>query len=757
MKRLPFVAAALLITLVACQRFDAETPNPTPSATPVPFATATPTSRPPSTPTVTPTPPPAATPTATQPPSGPTPRPSPTATRPPLGNVIVPSTFETYQDQTFGFQLRYPPRWTAEPTGVLWPLLTVTRPEDEQPIVDTRIFYSLEVLTPSAVLDTILTANADDYYFISDFLGRTDFRTLEESQVTLLDGTPAFQITYQWRSGEGAMRGILLAVVRGSQNFVIQVESTLDDLEATVDDIRALLVSFRLNEPAPLGIPRDQALTLHYDSGPLTLDPAIAQESRSIQYIIQVFSGLVSFDANLVLTAELAQEWEITEGGTLYTFTLRDNARFHDGRPVTAQDVKFSWERAAAPGTGSLTAGTYLNDVMGIGEFMSESTEEISGIEVVDAQTLQVTIDAPKAYFLSKLAHPVTFVVDRDEVEAGPNSLGEPWWAEPNGTGSFRLNTWKPGIIMVLDANEGYYAEPPPIPHVVFRLYGGIQSLMYEAGEIDVGTVFAEELMELSDPSNPLSQELLENPELSIFYVGFAADKPPFDDPLVRRAFLLATDRDKLVRQVFEGSQQIAHGFLPPGLPGHDPTIPPLPFDPGEARRLLEQSSYGGVEGLPIIVYTTSGFTELSQTVIAMLDMWQEHLGVEIGVHLLDPSLYFYFLNIVVDNLYDYGWIADYPDPHNFLDVLFHSEADNNAGNYSNQDVDTLLELARVEQDAAQRMDLYQRAERMLIEDAAAIPLHFGRSHVLVKPYVRDLVFTPFGMIDLRQVSLSDR
>jgi ABC-type oligopeptide transport system substrate-binding subunit len=119
--------------------------------------------------------------------------------------------------------------------------------------------------------------------------------------------------------------------------------------------------------------------------------------------------------------------------------------------------------------------------------------------------------------------------------------------------------------------------------------------------------------------------------------------------------------------------------------------------------------------------------------------------------------LYYYFLDSFSNSFYNYGWIADYPDPHNFLDVLFHSDATKNVGGYSNPEVDALLELAREESGGQKRLEMYQRAERMMVDDAAAIPLYFGRSQMLVKPYVNDLVFTPFGMIDLRSVSLSDR
>ena len=654
----------------------------------------------------------------------------------------IPSNFETHRDEIFGFEVLYPPDWEAvearNPPQIA--RIGSVEPGGAQSFV--FLFYRANILSPDAVVDSQ----------IPQFLDRPGFRQLAEEELVLEDGTPAFRIVYEWRDPDGMRQGSLFGVVRGSQNFVVVTEAPQDVYEERADDIRAFLFSFRLTEATPLGIPRDQALTLFFDDGPVILDPAIAQESQSIQYIVQIFSGLVAFDADLNLRADLAAEWQISGDGTTYTFTLQENARFHDGRPVTAGDVKYSWERAANPASNSPTAKTYLNDIVGMQEIFDGLAQETSGIEVIDQRTLRVTIDAPKAYFLSKLAHPVTYIVDESNVAQDIF-----WWTEPNGTGPFKLKEWDFATLFVLEANQDYYGAPPRVPFVVFRLYGRVPLLMYESGEIDVATLFPDDIQRTASPQDPLYDQVVVTPELAIFYVGFASDKPPFDDPKVRRAFTLAVDRETLVNDIYEGTREVAHGFLPPGLPGYDPSTPPILFDPEEARRLLAESSYGGPEGLPPIIYTTSGFTTPSEIVVTLLSMWRENLGVDVQVRLLDPTTYFYGLEDRLDNLFDYGWIADYPDPHNFLDVLFRTGTDNNVGNYSSPEGDALLDAAQVEQDSQQRLELYRQVERLLVEDAAAIPLNFGRSHVVVKPYVKELVFTPFGHIDLSRVSLEPR
>ena len=175
-----------------------------------------------------------------------------------------------------------------------------------------------------------------------------------------------------------------------------------------------------------------------FGSSPSTLDPAMARESTSLEYIVEIFSGLVCFDPDLKITPDIAESWDITGNGTIYTFHLRQGVEFHSGRNVTANDFKYSLERVCDPATGSQTAETYLGDIVGVKEKLQGKANEVSGIKVLDDYTLQITIDAPKEYFLAKLTYPTAFVVDKANVE-----MGSDWWRMPNGTGPFKLKQWK--------------------------------------------------------------------------------------------------------------------------------------------------------------------------------------------------------------------------------------------------------------------------------------------------------------------------
>ena len=478
-----------------------------------------------------------------------------------------------------------------------------------------------------------------------------------------------------------------------------------------------------------------------YGIDPLTLDPALSSEMTSHEYVMQLFSGLVRSGDDLEPTGDIAESWQVSDDGRTYTFYLRHDVKFQDGRQVTADNFKYSWERACDPQTGSMTAATYLGDIVGVAEVLSGVTEEISGVKVIDDFNLEVTIDAPKSYFLSKLTYPTAFVVDRARTS--------------NGTGPFRLKQWQESELLVLERNELYYGELAKLNQVVFHLLAGMPMNMYETGEIDVSSVYFDYIEKVTDETGPFYSDLKVTPELSFFYIGFNAAKPPFDDANIRRAFSQAIDKDKLVSLVFKGMVQRADGILPPGMPGYNEALQGLDYDIDKAKELIAQSSYGDVSGLPPITITTMGWGgPIDSDLEAIVYQWRQNLGVEVKVRQLEPGRFLYNLKEEKDEMYSLGWIADYPHPQDFLDILFHSGADNNYGEYSNPEVDALLEAAGVEGDSELSLALYRQAEQKLVADAACLPIYFGQNYLLVKPYIKGYNPNPLGFVRLNEVSV---
>ncbi len=512
--------------------------------------------------------------------------------------------------------------------------------------------------------------------------------------------------------------------------------------------------SGRITEPPVGGIFR------RLWADPPTLDPHLTTDTTSAGIVVEIFSGLVTLNTDLQLVPDIAESWTI-DNGVVYTFKLRDNVRFHNGKPVTAQDFKWSIERAAAPKTASPVADTYLNDIVGTEAYFDGKASEISGIKVIDDQTLQITIDAPKAYFLAKLTYPTAYVLDRQTVEAG----GRNWWVgDPVGTGPFKLDEYRIGERIVLKRNDDFYRERAQVESIFMNLAGGQAMAMYENDEIDITGVGLFDLERILDPSEPLNKELIiAPPEFTVSYVGFntsalfKGEPNPLSDSKFRQALNHAIDKELIASEVLSDLVLPAYNILPPGFPGYSPNIQGLRYDAELARRLLSESKFSDLKSIDPITITvpgTGGTIGLDLEVI--IEMWRQELGVEVEIQQVEWATYLEDLEKQKYQAYaGLGWQADYPDPQDFLDILFHTESSLNHGAYSNPEVDGILERARVEQDVVQRVDLYNQAERLIVADAAWVPLWFqGERHVLVKPNVIGYRLIPMIVPKLKEIRI---
>ncbi|MEX2225987.1 MAG: peptide ABC transporter substrate-binding protein [Dehalococcoidia bacterium] len=483
---------------------------------------------------------------------------------------------------------------------------------------------------------------------------------------------------------------------------------------------------------------------------PLVLDPAIAQDAGSANYIVEIFSGLVRLDTNLDVQPDVAERYETSDDGTVYTFHLHPSASFQDGRPVLAEDVKYSFERALNPDTGSIVAENFLGDIVGARDVSRGRATELSGLRVVDDATVEITIDAPKPYFIYKLTYPTAFIVDERQITANPSR----WTQKPNGTGPYELGEWRLGERIVLQAYERHHLGPPKLKTVRFELSGGSSLVAYQDGDIDVTGIGLDDLSRIQDPGDPLHAEYVETTQQLIDYIGFNVNVPPFDDPDVRRAFALAIDRQKIAEVILEDAIPVANGIIPPGVPGHTDEDKTFPYDPERARQLIAGSQYGN--DLPEITLAESGAgATVGPTTEAIVQMWRDELGVDVRIQHAESGTFFSDVDQGRYQMFHLGWIMDYPDPENVLDLLFHGESRQNNTRYDNPDVNAKLEQARVEQDSEARLRLYQEVERTLIEDAAWVPLFFDRSYILVKPYVQGFTLPPTVVERFRDVEVN--
>ncbi len=487
-------------------------------------------------------------------------------------------------------------------------------------------------------------------------------------------------------------------------------------------------------------------------SDPPTLDPHLSSDTTSSGIVVEIHSGLITLNSQLEIIPDIAESWEVSDDLLTYTFIIRDDAVFHDGKKITANDFKWSFERAANPKTASPVADTYLSDIVGVNEVIDGIRNDISGVKIIDNLTLEITIDEPKPYFLAKLTYPTAYVLDKENVLNG----GSNWADKPNGAGPFKLKEYKVGERLILERNQNYHLGSPKLNRIVMNLAGGQSMAMYENDEIDITGVGMLDLERVLDLNNPLSTEIVvAPPSFSITYIGFNTNVNPFDDIYFRKALTHSINKPLIASEVLSDLVIPAYGILPPGFPGYQKDLKGLEYNLEIAREYLAKSKYSDPSTRDRIVITVPGSGgNIGIDLEVILNMWSEELGIEVEIQQVEWATYLEDLQKQKFQAFGgLGWEADYPDPQDFLDILFHTESELNHGGYSNDVIDSLIVEARTEVDSNKRIEIYHDIEQRLVNDSPWIPLWFaGERYVLIKPYIKNYFLTPMVIPKLRYV-----
>jgi ABC-type oligopeptide transport system substrate-binding subunit/DNA-binding SARP family transcriptional activator len=482
-------------------------------------------------------------------------------------------------------------------------------------------------------------------------------------------------------------------------------------------------------EPAIRPLTTPHALRVH---GPVAggLDPADSSWLKDWVIIRQIFSGLAELTPENEVVPDIARSWEVLDSGRRYVFHLRDDVEWSDGVPVTAGDFEYALKRRMDPFTAFLWYDIKGARALQQGE---ASTPDAVGVRALDDMTLAVELEGPTGYFVQLL--PRFLPVPRHAVEAH----GEAWTEAGNivTNGPFRLEEWKRHESITLVRNPQYHG----------RFSGNLErvELVWLASETGSGRLEAYEgdnldVLRLRDVPS-LSErdrgrqrhagEYVSSPELLTSYVGFNVNLAPFDDVRMRRAFILATDRETVANVVLGGYVFPATGgFIPPGMPGHSPGIA-LPYDPEEARQLLAEAGYPGGRGFPAVEMRSSGVGWQGEE-SGLQTQWRENLGVEISWQVVRTTDWAACWESDRPVFFRMGYLPDYRDPDSFLrgcpGLRF-------AG-WQNDRYEALVEEARRTTGQEERMNLYRQADRILIEEAVLMPLYYSRMNLLVKPCV---------------------
>jgi len=479
---------------------------------------------------------------------------------------------------------------------------------------------------------------------------------------------------------------------------------------------------------------------------PPTLDPALMTDNLSESIVTNVNRGLVAMDpATLAVVPAVASSWTVSPDGLTYTFRLRDNVVFHNGRAVAAEDVLWSFQRLLRKETHS-PRRWLLEPIRGAADFAEGRAAAVAGLASPDPRTVAVTLDRPFAPFLAMLTMAGASIVPR-EVYEDPEKK---YLRAPVGCGPFRVVRVEPASLIEMAAFDRYYDGRPAIDIVQARIIENQVTALqeYRTGGLDS---LDEVPVDLPDEVRP---EVLRYPLMGVGYIGFNLDRPPFKgNAALRQALNYAVDKEYLWGTLIPGANIPGRGIIPPGVPGYDPDLPGYPHDEAKARALLARAGYPAGQGLePISLwFNTSGDNRrIAEQVQADL----RKVGVTLTLREVDWGAYLKAVEGTAQvpgeaQMFRFGWGLDYPDADAILRPLLHSKNIGPAGNYfryRNPAFDDLVDRALALGDASERAALYRQAERMAVmQDAPWLFLNYFGSMTLFKPYVKGVTPTPLG------------
>lgn len=484
-----------------------------------------------------------------------------------------------------------------------------------------------------------------------------------------------------------------------------------------------------------------------------TLDPAAGYDTVSWGYEQMIFDTLVRYsDAGVDLVPDLATSWSIASDTKTLRFVLRDDAKFSNREPVSSTDFKYAIERVLKPATRS-RGSEYYREISGAEPFIEGTAAHVSGIETPDPQTIIFHLSAPDPIFIHKLAMPFAAAV--------PPQVAEKWGDDFSrhviGSGPFMLREWVAGQRIVLVRNPNYFIHGVPRLDAIEEQIGvnpELQWLKFESGEIDVAAIPPDEFPYVMKTPR-LKALTLHITTLSTDYLGMNCQMKPFDDVRVRRAINYAIRKPKLIA-ILNGRGVAARAILPPGLPGYDPEVVGYPYNPAKARKLLEAA--GVARNFAPVLWMRADQIETIQGESIQQDL------AKVGVYIvLKPVAWPPLLEAIRQpgtvELMNLGWEADFPDPQNFLEVLFAKNqwGENNDTFYDNPRVDTLLAKAASISDLTRRYALYQQTQRIIMDDAPWVPLYHPVTYVIRQPWVNDYILNPMRPTRLEKVWLSAR
>jgi ABC-type transport system substrate-binding protein len=488
-------------------------------------------------------------------------------------------------------------------------------------------------------------------------------------------------------------------------------------------------------------------LYLRLNNNPTTLDPALITDVQGGGIAAKLFNGLVRFNENLDIVPDIAQAWKLSDDQLTYNFRIRYDVTFSNGRKVTAQDVKYSFERVLMPQTKAPLTWV-LDKIEGAGDVIAGKAAHVSGIRVVNDQTLAIKLEKPYGPFLSLLAMTTAYVIPREEVER----IGQDFGTHPVGTGPYVLHEWKHGQHLILTSREDYFDGRSRLSGIYYRVIPEDLTAVveFETGRLDVLLIPSSEYRHFT--TDPVWRDLVYGmPGLNSYYLGLNCTRPPFSDIRVRQAVNYGIDRQHILNTVFERRGVLAVGPIPPGLWKNNvlpQALKGYSYDPQKARELIRQA---GAEGATIKIYISNEPEVLD--IVTVIQGYLASIGLKAEITQLDWSAFKQAINEGEPDAFWLSWWADYPDPEDFLYPLFDSGSIGAGGNRTrcqDPELDHLIETAQHTMNERQRYRLYRQADDRIIQNAPWVFMWHRSDYFVIQPWVKDFKIYPLYSIDKR-------
>ena len=490
-------------------------------------------------------------------------------------------------------------------------------------------------------------------------------------------------------------------------------------------------------------------LRININADPEMIDPITFSALIAGDVLRNVYQNFTRVDETGKVLPALALKWTASADNLSWRFELRPNVKFHTGRPFGAKDVKASFEALLAPGSKAGLQLQYLKRIVGAQEVQDGKTKDLAGVKVIGPLVVEVNFIAPDVLFP---VYPFMFFDTQVIAEKGPT-----WFMQTSaGTGPYMFASWQRGQSVYLKAFKDYWEGAPKIDGVRFVIVPSEETAvtMYEAGELDILMPASTDLARRIMRDDKLKAQAQTVSAAQINYLGMNQNLyAPFKDKRVREAFCIAIDRDAMTKGLFGGLAQPLYGQITPGIPGYNPAVKKVPYDPERAKKLLAEAGFPNGRGMPPL--KIANLAPFRNEVAYFADQWKQILGVTVDLDIQERATFLRSLNAGETPFFSWGWTADYPDALYYLSQVWHSKSPFNRARYSNPGFDALIDRATITPDNATRYKQYAAAEQILLDDWGTCGLYVRTAVAVVKPNVKGVVLAPMRMLPYGKVTIN--